>query len=64
MPKIKTHKSTSKRIKVSGSGKLMRRRGFMNHFMEKKSEGRKRNNRKANQVDKSREKNVKRSLGM
>lgn len=64
MPKIKTHKSTSKRIKVTGSGKLMRRRGFMNHFMEKKSEGRKRNNRQANQVNKSREKNVKRSLGM
>ena len=64
MPKIKTHKSTSKRIKVSGSGKLMRRRAFMNHFTEKKSEGRKRNNRKANQVDKSREKNIKRSLGM
>jgi large subunit ribosomal protein L35 len=64
MPKIKTHKSTSKRIKVTGSGKLMRRRGFLNHFMEKKSEGRKRNNRKSNQVDSSREKNVKRSLGM
>jgi ribosomal protein L35 len=42
----------------------MRRRGFLNHFMEKKSEGRKRNNRKSNQVDSSREKNVKRSLGM
>ena len=64
MPKIKTHKSTSKRVKVTGSGKLMRRRGFMNHFMEKKDEGRKRNNRKANQVDKTREKSVKRSLGM
>ena len=64
MPKIKTHKSTSKRVKITGSGKLMRRRAFMNHFMEKKDEGRKRNNRKANQIDKSREKNVKRSLGM
>lgn len=64
MPKIKTHKSTSKRIKVTGSGKLMRRRAFMNHFMEKKSEGRKRNNRKSNQVNKNREKNIKRSLGM
>lgn len=64
MPKIKTHKSTSKRVKVTGSGKLMRRRSFMSHFMEKKSEGRKRNNRKANEINASRQKNVKRSLGM
>ena len=27
MPKIKTHKSTAKRFKYSGSGKLMRTRG-------------------------------------
>lgn len=32
--------------------------------MEKKSEGRKRNNRKANEINPSRQKNVKRSLGM
>ena len=27
MPKIKTHKATAKRFKLSGSGKLMRTRG-------------------------------------
>lgn len=27
MPKIKTHKSTAKRFKLSGGGKLMRTRG-------------------------------------
>lgn len=64
MPKIKTHKSTAKRVKVTGSGKLMRRRGFMNHFMENKSEGRKRDNRKANEVHSTKQKSVKRSLGM
>lgn len=64
MPKIKTHKSTAKRVKVTGSGKLMRRRGFMNHFMEKKSEGRKRDNRKSNEVHSTKQKSVKRSLGM
>jgi large subunit ribosomal protein L35 len=64
MPKLKTHKATSKRVKISGSGKIIRRRGFMNHFMEKKSEGRKRTNRKSQSIDKTREKGVKRSLGI
>lgn len=31
MPKLKTHKSISKRIKVSGSGKLLRRKASRSH---------------------------------
>jgi len=31
MPKLKTHKSTQKRIKVSGSGKLLRRKASSSH---------------------------------
>lgn len=31
MPKIKTHKATAKRIKVTGTGKILRSRGFQNH---------------------------------
>ena len=30
MPKLKTHKGTAKRIKVTGSGKLVRERAFGN----------------------------------
>lgn len=37
MPKIKTHKATAKRIKVTGSGKIMRTRGFQNHKKSAKS---------------------------
>lgn len=31
MPKIKTRKAMAKRIKVTGSGKILRSRGFQNH---------------------------------
>ena len=30
MPKLKTHKGTAKRIKISGTGKLIRERAFGN----------------------------------
>ncbi|MFN4295035.1 MAG: 50S ribosomal protein L35 [Thermoflexales bacterium] len=36
MGKIKTHKATSKRFKVTGSGKLMRTRQGKSHFRRKK----------------------------
>jgi large subunit ribosomal protein L35 len=37
MPKIKTHKATSKRFKYSGSGKLMRTKIGKSHLRRKKS---------------------------
>jgi len=37
MPKHKTHSGTKKRIKVTGSGKLMRERAGKRHLLEKKS---------------------------
>jgi len=36
MPKMKTHRGAAKRFKVTGSGKLMRRKAFRNHILEKK----------------------------
>ena len=36
MGKIKTHKSTSKRFKVTGTGKLMRTQQGKSHFRRKK----------------------------
>ena len=36
MTKIKTHKATSKRFKVTGSGKLMRTQQGKSHFRRKK----------------------------
>jgi large subunit ribosomal protein L35 len=37
VPKIKTHKGTAKRFKLTGSGKLMRTRNEKRHLRRKKS---------------------------
>jgi large subunit ribosomal protein L35 len=37
MPKIKTKRAARKRLKVTGTGKLMRRRGLKRHMLEHKS---------------------------
>lgn len=37
MPKIKTHKATAKRFKVTGSGKIMRSKGGKSHLRRKKA---------------------------
>ena len=47
MPKNKTHKGMKKRIKVTATGKLMKRRAFGGHLLTKKTANRKRKIRKA-----------------
>jgi large subunit ribosomal protein L35 len=42
MPKNKTHSGTKKRIRVTGSGKLMREQANGRHLLESKSSRRKR----------------------
>ncbi len=42
MPKMKTHSGAKKRYKVTGTGKIMRRKVNRNHILEKKSPARKR----------------------
>ncbi len=37
MPKMKSHRGAAKRFKVTGTGKIMRRKAGMNHLLEKKS---------------------------
>ncbi|GAA4943858.1 LSU ribosomal protein L35P [Actinomycetospora succinea] len=37
MPKNKSHSGTKKRIKVTGSGKLLREKAGKRHLLEKKS---------------------------
>lgn len=63
MPKLKTHKGTAKRIKLTSTGKLMRRRAFGGHMLAKKSKSRKRNINTPAVVKGSMAKNVKRALG-
>ncbi len=42
MPKMKTHRGAAKRFKVTGSGKVMRRKANRSHILEKKAPKRKR----------------------
>ncbi len=46
MPKQKTSRAAKKRFKVSGAGKLLRRRAMQSHLLEKKSPKRKRSFRR------------------
>ena len=42
MPKMKTHRGAAKRFRLTGSGRLMRRRAYGSHLLTKKSARRKR----------------------
>ena len=64
MPKLKTHKGTAKRMKVTKTDKVTRRRAFKNHMLSKKSKSRKRRINTTATVDGAMAKNVKRALGV
>ncbi len=63
MPKLKTHKGTAKRVRKTGTGKLMRASAYGNHLLQKKSAGRKRTIGKAQSVSPADKNNIKRALG-
>lgn len=42
MPKMKTHRSASKRFGVTGAGRVTRRHAFLGHLLRKKTSKRKR----------------------
>ena len=46
MPKSKTKKAAAKRFKITGSGKIIRRKAFKSHILESKPSKRKRKLRK------------------
>lgn len=64
MPKLKTHKGTAKRIKITSTGKLTRSRAFGNHMLSKKSKSRKRAIKTVAVVSGAMVQNVKRALGI
>ncbi len=63
VPKQKTNKATSKRFKVTGSGRLLRRHAMKSHNLEKKSAKRRRKLRRDHAVDGSDVREVRRLLG-
>ena len=64
MPKMKTHRGAAKRLEVTPTGKIRRRRAFVNHILAKKSAKRKRHLRSPGAlVAPADEKRVRRMLG-
>ena len=64
MPKMKTHKAAAKRVRVTGSGKLMRAKAYKSHILSKKSPKRIRNFRKETPIAPADTKMIKRKLGI
>ena len=62
MPKQKTHSSSKKRYKVTGTGKYLRSQAFTSHIQTKKSPKRKRNLRKTTLVSPQDAKRLRRLL--
>jgi large subunit ribosomal protein L35 len=51
MPKLKTHRGAAKRFKLTGTGKVKRRKAFHSHILTSKTAKRKRNLRKSALLD-------------
>ncbi|HUP85075.1 MAG TPA: 50S ribosomal protein L35 [Acidimicrobiales bacterium] len=64
MPKMKTDRGAAKRFKITGTGKIMRRKAFRSHILEKKSSVRTRRLAKEAQVTGGDAKQIKKMLGL
>jgi large subunit ribosomal protein L35 len=63
MPKQKTSRAAKKRFKITGAGRILRRRAMKSHLLEKKSAKRKRRFRQQASVSKPDVREVRRLLG-
>ncbi len=64
MPKMKTHRGAAKRFKVTGSGRILRRKAFRSHILEKKPSKRTRRLAREAEVTGGDQAQVKKLLGM
>lgn len=62
MYKAKTKRAAAKRIKRTGTGKLMRMKAYKSHILTKKTTKRKRNLRKATELDAANSRSIKKLL--
>jgi large subunit ribosomal protein L35 len=62
MPKLKTHRGLAKRVKITGKGKIKRRKTFHSHLLSHKSPKRKRALSKPALMDSSDRARIKRLL--
>ena len=63
MPKMKTHSASKKRFRLTAGGKVVRRKAFKSHILEKKTAKRKRGFRKNDLVGQSDRREVLTLLG-
>lgn len=63
MPKLKTHKGVAKRIKLSATGKLLRRSAFRSHLLAHKQSSTKREYVKDFEIASGDTANIKKMLG-
>jgi large subunit ribosomal protein L35 len=64
MPKLKVHSGTKDRVKITKNGKALIRKAGSTHFLEKKSESRKRTFAGLQLISGKQKKNIKRKLGV
>jgi large subunit ribosomal protein L35 len=60
--KLKTNRSAAKRVKITGSGKMMRRKGWKGHLLSGKNASRRRRLTGNFEIDKSERENFKQML--
>jgi large subunit ribosomal protein L35 len=64
MPKLKSHSGTKKRVTITKTGKVLSRKSFGNHFLEKKRASRKRTYAGLRELTGKTSTNIKRKLGV
>ena len=62
MPKMKVKSGAKKRFKVTGSGKIIRRKAYHSHLLRKKTHVQKKNMTKDTVLHKTNENNIKKCL--
>ncbi len=63
MPKQKTHRGAAKRFRITGTGRIRRRKAYRSHLLEKKSSRRTRRLGREAEVTGGDKKHVERLLG-
>ncbi len=63
MPKMKTHRGAAKRFKITGTGRILRRKAFRDHLLEHKPTTRTRRLGREAEVTGGDKKHVERLLG-
>ena len=64
MPKMKTDRGAAKRFKITGTGRILRRKAFRAHILEKKPSTRTRRLAGMTDVSRGDRKSIRRQLGI